>query len=138
MTWLAMGSGATGQTFEEAAAPSSSGPGLSYPAFEAAYGAPGHFGMAYGTPSFGMPATFTVFSSSYGAGYGYGYAPAAFLPGPYGLGLWRPGLVAPGTLYGVAYYRTFPVPYQPVPSPPPPPVGAYAPALGPTLSGYPW
>ena len=45
--------------------------------------------MAYGVPSFGVPRTYSVYSSPYGAGYGYGYAPASFLPGRYGVGMWR-------------------------------------------------
>lgn len=96
------------------------------------YGAPGNYGMAYGTASYGMPRTYSVYSTSYGPGYGYGYAPYAFLPGHYGVGLWRPGHAAPGYVYGAGFYRTFPVPYRPVTGPPiPPPVGAYAPGFGP-------
>src|SRR4051794_13206780 len=67
------------------------------------YAAPGNYGMAYGSPSFGLTRTYTSFSSPYGAGYGYGYAPYGLLPGRYGVGLWRPGFVAPGYLYGASY-----------------------------------
>ncbi len=105
------------------------------PAFMATYGAPGRFGMAYGSPSYGLTATYSVFSSPYGPGYGYGYGPAALLPGRYGVGLWRPGFVAPGYIYGAGFYRTFPVPFQPVDGGPVPPVGAYAPHLGPPPGG---
>jgi hypothetical protein len=97
------------------------------------YAAPGNFGMAYGTASYGVPRTYTAFSSPYGPGYGYGYAGAGYLPGRYGVGLWRPGFVAPGYVYGSGFYRTFPVPYRPVTGGPvPPPVGAYAPGFGPS------
>jgi hypothetical protein len=100
------------------------------------YAAPGNFGMAYGSASYGVPRTYTAFSSPYGPGYGYGYAGASYLPGRYGVGLWRPGFAAPGYVYGSAVYRTFPVPYRPVTGGPvPPPVGAYAPGFGPTRAG---
>jgi len=95
------------------------------------YAAPGNYGMAYGSMSVGVPRTYSAFSSSYGAGYGYGYAPYGLLPGRYGVGLWRPGFVAPGYVYGASYYRTFPVPYGSGASVPVPPVGAYAPGFGP-------
>ena len=93
--------------------------------------APGDYGMAFGSPSVGLARTYTGFSSPYGAGYGYGYAPSVLLPGRHGVGLWRPGFVTPGDLSGASDYRTYPVPSG-VPSvAPPPPVGAYAPAFGP-------
>jgi hypothetical protein len=97
------------------------------------YAAPGYYGMAYGAPSVGMPRTYTAFSSPYGPGYGYGYAPYGLLPGRYGVGLWRPGFVTPGYLYGASYYRSFPVPYASgVPaSVPTAPIGLYAPGFGP-------
>ncbi|MHC5540993.1 hypothetical protein ACYOEI_22455, partial [Singulisphaera rosea] len=69
--------------------------------------APGQYGMSYGSASFGMPRTYSEFSSPYGAGYGYGYAPYGLLPGRYGVGLWRQGFVAPGYAYGASYYNTF-------------------------------
>lgn len=98
---------------------------------DAYYAAPGDYGMAFGSPSVGLTRTYTAFSSPYGAGYGYGYAPNVLLPGRYGVGLWRPGFVTPGARYGASDYRTYPVPSG-VPSvAPPPPVGAYAPAFGP-------
>ena len=99
------------------------------------YAAPGLYGMMLGTPSYGSVRTFSEFSSPYGGGYGYGYAPNGLLPGRYGVGLWRPGFVAPGYVYGASYYsyRTFPVPYGAgTPPLPPPPVGAYAPGYGPS------
>ncbi len=90
------------------------------------------FGTSYGVASFGVPRTYSSFSSPYGAGYGRGYAPTSFLPGPYGIGLWRPGSQAHGTLYGVPYhYRTFPYPYRPGPVRYGPPMGVYAPGFGP-------
>lgn len=99
------------------------------------YAAPGNYGMMLGTPSYGSVRTYTEFSSPYGQGYRYGYAPYGMLPGRYGVGLWRPGMVAPGYVYGASYYsyRTFPVPYNPAVAVPTPPVGAYAPAFGPPV-----
>jgi len=95
------------------------------------YAAPGYYGMGYGVPSFGVPRTYSSYSSSYGPGYGYGYPPSSFLPGRYGVGLWRPGIVTPGYVYGASYYRTFPVPYRPLVSYYGPAVGYYAPGFGP-------
>jgi hypothetical protein len=102
------------------------------------YAAPGLFGMAYGSPSVGMKRTYTEFASPYpGGGYGYGYAPYGMLPGRFGVGLWRPGFATDGYVYGASYYyRTFPVPYTPGVNTPTPPVGAYAPGLGPGLASY--
>jgi hypothetical protein len=112
-------------------------------------GAPGLYGMSYGFASYGMPQTYTVFSAYPGPSYGSNYPPYGILPGRFGVGLWRPGFVAPGYLYGASYsypatslqYRTFAVstglggPGYPIASPPP--VGVYAPALGPrTLYGW--
>ena len=103
------------------------------------YAAPGLYGMAYGSPSLGMTRTYTSFSSPYGAGYGYGYAPYGLLPGRYGVGLWRPGFVAPGYVYGASYYRSFVLPASVTGVPPltAPPVGVYAPGFGPG-SYYAW
>lgn len=93
------------------------------------------FGTSYGVASFGVPRTYTTFSSPYGAGYGYGYPPTSFLPGPYGIGLWRPGFQAPGYVYGAPNsYRTFPYPYQAGPVRYGPSIGVYAPGFGPGLS----
>ncbi len=99
------------------------------------YATPGAYGMAYGYSSFGFPRTYTSFSSPYGGGYGYGYSPYGFLPGKYGVGLWRPGYTVPGYVYGASYYRTFP--YSLRPNLPVAPVGAYAPGFGPP-SFYSW
>jgi hypothetical protein len=95
------------------------------------FAAPGYYGMAFGSPSLGLTRTYTTFSSPYGLGYGYGYAPYGLLPGRYGVGLWRPGFVTPGYLYGASYYRTFPVPYSSVVTGPTAPIGYYAPGFGP-------
>jgi hypothetical protein len=114
-------------------------------------GAPGLYGMSYGFASYGMPQTYSVFSAYPGPSYGSNYPPYGILPGRYGVGLWRPGFVAPGYVYGASYYypadslayRTFPYPYDyrggvigyRIASPPP--VGVYAPSLGPaTLYGW--
>jgi hypothetical protein len=102
--------------------------------------APGWYGTSYGFASYGMPQTYSVFSAYPGPSYGTNYPPYGLLPGRYGVGLWRPGYVAPGYVYGASYYpssgfsyRTFPLSYG-APSrsmAPPPSFGAYAPALGP-------
>jgi hypothetical protein len=114
-------------------------------------GAPGNYGMSYGFASYGMPQTYSVFSAYPGPSYGSNYPPYGILPGRFGVGLWRPGFVAPGYVYGASYYypadslsyRTFPygeraatgVSGNRVVSSPP--VGLYAPALGPrTLYGW--
>jgi hypothetical protein len=103
------------------------------------YAAPGLYGMSYGSPSVGLTRTYSSFSSPYGVGYGYGYAPYGMLPGRYGVGLWRPGFVAPGYVYGASYYRSFAIPsnLSAVPLQTPPPVGVYAPGFGPG-SYYGW
>lgn len=115
-------------------------------------GAPGLYGMSYGFASYGMPQTYSVFSAYPGPSYGSNYPPYSVLPGRFGVGLWRPGFVAPGYVYGAPSYpydsyasgsnsyRTFAVsgtgyPVNQIASPPP--VGIYAPALGPkTLYGW--
>jgi hypothetical protein len=97
-----------------------------------AYDAPGNYGVAWGSASFGLPRTYSAFSSPYGGGYGYGYAPYRIPPGPYGMGLWSPGTAIPaGSLQNGEGYRVFPVPYGPAPQGAVPPLGAYAPAFGP-------
>lgn len=109
-------------------------------------GSPGLYGMSYGYASYGMPQTYSVFSAMPGPSYGTTYPPYGLMPGKYGVGLWRPGFVAPGYVYGASYYypassnsyRTFAVGNaagtQGVPLPP---VGVYALALGPrTMYGW--
>lgn len=102
--------------------------------------APGWYGTSYGFASYGMPQTYSVFSAYPGPSYGTNYPPYGLLPGRFGVGLWRPGYVAPGYVYGASYYpssgfayRTFPLMYGAPSSSmaPPPSIGAYAPALGP-------
>ena len=109
--------------------------------------------MSYGFASYGMPQTYSVFSAYPGPSYGTNYPPYGILPGRYGVGLWRAGFVAPGYVYGAASfpydsyasgsnsYRTFAVGagvrYPGTPVAAPPPVGVYAPSLGPrTLYGW--
>jgi hypothetical protein len=111
-------------------------------------GAPGNFGMSYGFASYGMPQTYSVFSAYPGPSYGSNFPPYGILPGRFGVGLWRPGFVTPGYVYGASYYyppsnfsyRTFALGYNPgvpVNGRPLPPVGLYAPYLGPS-SLYGW
>jgi hypothetical protein len=111
-------------------------------------GAPGTYGMSYGFASYGMPQTYSVFSAYPGPSYGSNFPPYGIMPGRYGVGLWRPGFVTPGYIYGASYYyppsnfsyRTFALGYNPgvlVNGAPLPPVGLYAPARGPsTLYGW--
>jgi hypothetical protein len=103
-----------------------------YSSFSAYYGAPGNYGMAWGYPSYGVGMTYSTFNAPNGLSYGYGLNPYGFLPGRYGVGLWRPGYSVPGYTYessAYQFYRTFPYTLRPVM--PPPPVGAYAPGYGP-------
>jgi hypothetical protein len=102
--------------------------------------APGWYGTSYGFGSYGMPQTYSVYSAYPGPSYGSNFPPYGLLPGRFGVGLWRPGYVAPGYVYGASYYpsagfayRTWPFPYgAPGASlTSPPPIGVYAPALGP-------
>ena len=53
--------------------------------------------MSYGFASYGMPQTYSVFSAYPGPSYGTNFPPYGIMPGRYGVGLWRPGFVAPGT-----------------------------------------
>lgn len=103
-----------------------------YTGANSVYGAPGYYGTSFGTASYGVPRTYSTFNSPYGVGYGYGYPTPGFLPGRYGVNLWRPGYAAPGYLYGAPTgYRTFPVRTWPAPTPYGPPFGVYAPGFGP-------
>jgi len=111
---------------------SAQGYGMAAPTrMNGAFEAPGYYGTSWGTASFGVPRTYSEFSSPWGVGYGYGYAPYGFLPGKYGVGLWRPGaLMAPGYLYGAPNYQTFAVPYNANSTAWVPPIGLYAPTFG--------
>ena len=101
-------------------------------------GLPGLYGTSWGVASFGVPRTYSTYSSSYGSGYGYGYPSYGFLPGPYGVGLWRPGFSTAGYTYGAANgYNTFPYPYKPGGPQYSPPIGVYAPGFGPGNGGQP-
>ena len=60
--------------------------------------------MSYGFASYGMPQTYSVFSAYPGPSYGTNFPPYGIMPGRYGVGLWRPGFVAPGYVYGASYY----------------------------------
>ena len=98
----------------------------------AIFSAPGLYGTSYGSPSFGMARTYSEFSSPYGGGYGYGLGAYGLPPSKYGVGLWRPGFVAPGYAYGASYYQTYSVPYTTATGFNGPPFGVYAPGFGPT------
>jgi len=105
------------------------GPVLPY-RIQSYYSAPGSYGTTFGVASYGVRQTYTTFSSSYGAGYGYGYPPASFLPGPYGVSLWHPGGLPDQYVWRTPYYGTFGIPAAPR-NVPLPPIGVYAPAFGP-------
>ena len=94
--------------------------------------APGYYGTSWGVASYRVPRTYSEFASPFGVGYGYGYAPYGLIPGRYGVGLWRPGLVAPGYVYGASPYQTWAVPNVAGISAPLPSIGVYAPAFGST------
>ena len=108
------------------------------------FAAPGLYGTSYGFASYGVPRTFTTFSAYPGPSYGSNVPGYGFLPGRYGVGLWRPGFTAPGYVYGAPTsgnsYRTFPVVYGTSLTvdqiAPPPSIGVYAPALGPSIGLY--
>ncbi|MGC8642805.1 MAG: hypothetical protein ACP5XB_23340 [Isosphaeraceae bacterium] len=103
------------------------------------FAAPGLYGTSYGFASYGIPRTYTTFSAYPGPFYGSNLRGYGYLAGRYGVGLWRPGFVAPGYVYGspsVGFsYGTFPVVsgtgLAPGQIAPPPPMGVYAPAFGP-------
>jgi len=109
-----------------------------------AFLAPGLYGTSHGFASYGIPRTYTTFSAFPGPSYGANIPAYGFLPGRYGVGLWRPGFAAPGYVYGAPTsghsYRTFPVvagtPLTPSQIAPPPPIGVYAPGLGPGVGLY--
>ncbi len=109
-------------------------------------GSPGTYGMSYGFATYGMPQTYSVFSAYPGPSYGSTMPPYGIMPGKFGVGLWRPGFVTSGYVYGASYYQ--PSTYMPNGGsyrtfaygdpgrasnrrPAPPPVGVYAPYLGP-------
>lgn len=101
---------------------------------------PGWYGTSYGFASYGFPQTYSVYSAFPASSYAANYPPYGLLPGRYGVGLWRPGYVAPGYVYGASYYpssgmsyRTFPVMYGGAgrAMDPAPPIGYYAPTIGP-------
>jgi hypothetical protein len=104
-------------------------------AYAATYFAPGNYGMAWGSASYKVPRLDSAFSSPYGGGYGLGYPPTTVSANRFGAGLWRPSTGDRGYRFNAGGYRTFPV--APDAILPVPPVGAYAPALGPAPVGWP-
>ncbi|QEH32888.1 hypothetical protein OJF2_13730 [Aquisphaera giovannonii] len=108
------------------------------------FAAPGLYGTSYGYASYGVPRTYTTFSAYPGPAYGSNLPPYGFLPGRYGVGLWRPGFTAPGYVFGepaAGYsYRTFPVVSGTTVTADQiaqrPSIGVYAPALGPGIGLY--
>jgi hypothetical protein len=115
-----------------AAAPVASSPAPAASASGSYFGTPGNYFVSWGVPSFGWPRTYSVFSSPYGAGYGYGYYPYMTVPGYYGFRLYRAGYIAEPNLYGGGIYSTpgsF-APFLPVTLQIRPPLGYYAPGLG--------
>ena len=101
--------------------------------------APGNFGTAYGFASYGVPRTYTTFSAFPGPAYGTNYAPYSVVPGPYGAGLWRPGVAASGVYYGTNRYWSYPVrPLVGVGGVVAPPIGIDAHSYGPGYRPYIW
>lgn len=111
------------------------------------FAAPGLYGTSYGYASFGVPRTHSSFSAKPWSPYYATLPNYGFAAGPFGAGLWRPN--GPSALADVAgvptsthSYRTFPVVsgtgLTADQIAPPPPIGVYAPTLGPDfgLSGW--
>lgn len=98
------------------------------------YSAPGYYGTSFGVPGYKTVRTYSEFSSSYGGGYGRGYAPYSIGAGRFGADLWRGGTAVVNPLDGASLtsYRTWAVPYQTHPTVVAPPIGVYAPAYGPS------
>ena len=107
-------------------------------------GAPGIYGMSYGFASYGMPQTYSVFSAYPGPSYGSNYSTVRHHAGAVRSRLVAAGFVDAGLCLRRFYYyppssfsyRTFHVGYNPgvpVNGIAPPPVGVYAPYLGPTF-----
>ena len=94
------------------------------------YRAPGYYGTSWGTAAYRVPLTYSTYSSPYGAGYAYGYAPYGVMPGRYGVGIWRQGTTSPGYVYGAPGYSTYARPFRATRAVYGPSIGAYAPALG--------
>ena len=127
---MVLGLAASAPSLAHAQVPATAHP---YSGVNSIYGAPGYYGVSYGVASYGVPRTYSAFNSPYGLGYTYGHSTPAILPGRHGMGLWRPGSAASGSVYGnTNSYRTFPASAWPAPSGYGPPVGAYAPGFGPT------
>ncbi len=92
------------------------------------------YGTSWGVASYGLKQTSSVYSSPFGVGYGYGIPPLGFVPGKFGVELWRPNEVVSTGIYGVPNrYRTFPYPYPVGPPAYGPSIGSYAPGFGPEL-----
>ena len=95
------------------------------------YTAPGNYGTSYGRASYGAVRTYSNFSSP---GYGRSMRPYAVVQNPWGSGIWnQPGAAGPQPVPYQDPYQTWAAPYrqgqelaQPLP-----PIGAYAPTLGP-------
>ena len=92
------------------------------------------YGTSWGVASYGLKRTWSDYASPFGVGYGYGTRPMGFVPGKFGVELWRPNESIPAGTYGVAHtYRTFPYPYPAGPPAYGPSIGVYAPGFGPVL-----
>ncbi len=92
------------------------------------------YGTSWGVAGYGLKRTSSAYSSPFGVGYGYGIPFMGFVPGKFGVELWRPNEVAPAGVYGVSNrYRTFPYPYPVGPPAYGPSIGTYAPGFGPEL-----
>ena len=56
------------------------------------FAAPGLYGTSYGYASYGVPRTYTSFSAKPWSSYYANLPPYGYMPGRYGVGLWRPGM----------------------------------------------
>lgn len=98
------------------------------------YTAPGNYGTNYGYSSYGAVRTYSQYGSP---AYGRGVRPYAIAQNQWGSGIWGQNTHQQGAPVQVPQpagrYQTWAAPYRPnqTANPPAPPIGAYAPTLGP-------
>lgn len=98
------------------------------------YTAPGNYGTSYGTASYGAVRTYSQYGSPL---YGRGMRPYTVAQNQWGAGIWSQNTYQQGAPVQVQQpagrYQTWAAPYRAgqVANPPAPPIGAYAPTLGP-------
>jgi hypothetical protein len=96
------------------------------------YGAPGWYGTAWGSASYGSVRTYSSFSSPWGAGYGSRFGPSSFARNAWGTGIWRPGWSDSPYEPGNSGYWTWPIGSNTpgLTATAKPGIGWYAPAFG--------